>query len=86
MLTFAIEKNEANVVLTEYLRYAGIISVNGCGHAALIPYSVEIALSKPDQVLITVECPKGLNAEAWAHQNIGRLASFGIKAIYWKQN
>ncbi len=58
-----------NVLITEYLRYAGVIS-----RPENVPGSVVTAKS------IVIYTPKGVNAKVWAEQNIGRLSSFGVHA------
>lgn len=83
-VTFAIPEEKANAVITEYLRYAGIISVTGKGHTGRLPFRMEQQFP-PGSVLVTMECPKGLTAVVWANQNIERLKSFGVKAEYWTE-
>lgn len=73
------------VVVTEYLRYAGVVSVAGGGHTGFVNHEVETKLGpvQQDEVILTIHCPKGLMGDLWAQQNIGRLSSFGVKAIAW---
>ena len=70
MLTFAIQKNDANTNLLECLRYAGIISINDSG--------------RPEaETLITIKCPKKNSNEAklWARKNAWHMFSLGINVF-----
>lgn len=78
---------DPGVVVTEHLRYAGIVSVWGMGHPGYIPNSVMHHFDpvQPDEVLVTITCPQGLHGPTWAEMQVDRLCSYGVKAIYWKE-
>ncbi|MEE9528623.1 MAG: hypothetical protein V3V88_01070 [Dehalococcoidia bacterium] len=84
MLSFKVEN--LGVIVTEHLRYMGVVGVTGMGHTGHVSYEVEreIGILNNDETIIIVECPKGLVPSVWADQNIRRLRSFGIKAVVWK--
>ena len=85
-LAFRIPEKDNTVILGEYLRYAGIVSISG-NRLGMNPPSPEIIRGleiTPSWVVITVECPSGLNGDEWAKMNIRRLASFGVKAMTYK--
>jgi hypothetical protein len=69
-----IKEFESNVWLTEHLRYAGYINRPKDDYQATD--------NDPDYIhkYFTMWTPKGVTADVWASQQIGRLASFGIKA------
>jgi hypothetical protein len=81
----AFKVKDPDAVVTEYLRYAGIIEVNDRNHNAP-GYSIAKTLEYNNQTdtIITMECPRGLDGVAWANMNTARLASFGIKAVSYR--
>ncbi len=84
----AFKVQNPGVVVTEHLRYAGILDVHqpaNCRFASM-PAQVEAQLLplKDGEVIIIIDCPKGHDAEVWIKQNTQRLASFNTPSVAWK--
>ena len=85
-VAFKVSAKDAGTVVTEHLRYAGLISVENWSHPSHgLPLEIEKALDRQEgEVIIIMECPHGLNAQVWSQQNVDRLASFNVKAYQYK--
>lgn len=77
------------LAITEYLRYGGAVGIKGIGHTDFVPHEVEDDLAPTragEECLLTVDCPPDLIVLDWAQQNLDRLASFLVRAVYWVEN
>lgn len=85
-ITFVYEY--PGTMITEHLRYAGVIDVTGDGHTGYVPHEVGQALPReqPDEVLVTIGCPRLMRGGVWAEGNLARLGSFGVPAAYWTRS
>jgi hypothetical protein len=63
------ERIKKEVFLSEYLRYAGLVS------RPEIDYSSK-------KWFIRVSCPRGYDVKEWSRMNIERLKSFGVTAEF----
>ena len=82
----AFKVQDPGVVVSEYLRYAGIISVNDSNHNAP-DYTVarQLQYNPETDSIVTMGCPRECAPEPWAKMNLARLKSFGVQAITFKK-
>ena len=75
------------VIVTEFLRYAGLVSISGIEHTGHLPIAIAGRFNcRQDDVLVTIECPRGLLPIMWCRQNVDRIASFGVLAMAWSES
>jgi len=69
-------------VVTEHLRYAGLVSVGDRDRGVSMPYDAAKAMGplKEGEIIVKMKCPPEQRAEVWQEQNLERLRSFGVKA------
>jgi len=83
---------DPGAVVTEYLRYAGVVSVYSIMHTGRPPMAVEGRFAdrgmvlKGTHILLTMYIQVGLETQAfWVTQQIDRLKSFHVAAVAWKE-
>lgn len=74
-----IKEFEDNVWLTEHLRYAGFVT------RPQVDYGATSADPENTHKYFVMIAPRGVMIKAWCEMQIGRLASFGIKATEYRQ-
>lgn len=82
------KQKDPGVVVTEHLRYAGVVSVNGMGHTGFAVGDAPTRLGPlgENEVYLTVKADAREVTGVWAEHLVQRLASFGIRAIAWSRN
>jgi len=72
----------------EHLRYAQVISIIRFPGNEQFDERDRLLDQLPKfthPIIVTIYCPNDLNAEVWSKHNIGRMQTFGIKAVYHKR-
>jgi hypothetical protein len=85
-VAFKVREKDLGVspVISEFLRYSGVISTSLGGHTAYLPNDIDHEINlNPGEVIIVINQPKDIiKGQIWAERNKDRIESFGGTKAY----